>query len=171
MQFVLSAAAVFVLVCLGAALLLARFLQRLDRSERVNAFRIFLVASLLPHALHAWSTYRFSSNWINLPEGPDPLGSYPGAQAFLVVTAVLGLGLLLLALWLTPRLPLAAALLPAAVFTGYFHLAFGWLEWQAPGGGPLIDNVGVVWLFLVSTGATVFLAVLAWSGLHTRPHA
>jgi hypothetical protein len=167
-KFILTTGAVFLTAGIVTGFLAAWLLQYVVPSARLKIFRVGLVVSVIPHAVHAWSAYHYSTRWINLPHSPDPLGAYPGARAFLAFSVCLVLVLLLVAFWLAPRIPFAAGFLPAIVFTAYYHLAFDWLKWQAPGGTPIIDNVGTVWLFLISAGATVFLVVLAWSVFRFR---
>lgn len=149
----------------GAALLTGflvnRASLRLDPAVVRRSYLGLLFLSAVPALMHARWTWRFSTGWIDLERGPDPVGPWPGATAFAIVAGLLALALYGMAVWTALRWPRAAGLYPAILFVLYLRLALPLLDWQSPTQGVILDNMPTVWLFAWSAVVTVFLLAAA----------
>lgn len=161
MTFIIGSAALLGAIGAISGAGLGLLLRRLPVPRRLAIFRMALALPLLPYALHAYWTFRFAIGWIDLERSDQPVGVYPGAIAFAVLSLALGVGVFLFGLWLGGRLPVLAALYPAILFIAYFNLALPLVSWQAPLDGVILDNMPNVWLFLIDFAAVAFIATAA----------
>jgi hypothetical protein len=146
-----------VLLC-GGALLAAPFGVRVWHP---GFFRALLgLGSLiwLAHVRQMW-------NPVNWGGAIDHTGSWPGLVLFTGISLTLGLGVFGVAVWLTGRLPLVAAVIPLPFVLAYRWLLIKLLYWRAPADFYVEDDPSGMWLFLLTsvlTGCLVLYALLSF---------
>lgn len=131
-------------------------------------FRTLLVVSLVPWLIHAWYTLG------QHPAGAKLISTFsfsgvPGAViAFVSTTVIVGLILLVLALWLSGRLAFLSAFLPIVVFAVHYVFAVPFLS--ATGMDlnlRALDPLGL-WLAMACLGLFALLFMFAIIGLTRR---
>lgn len=127
-------------------------------NRAADAYRALPVLSLSPYLLHTWYSWNFISGFG--PPAQPSNGIYPGLVAFAVFSISLMVGLGILAIRLARRFPLAVALTPMVLGIFYWQISLRLLYWQAPGFF-LVDNVPLIWLFLLSVLSTVLMGLCA----------
>lgn len=132
-------------------------------------FRVLLLVPLVPYGFHAYWTYRYSVGWVDPGRGAVPIGAYPGATAFAAAASIIALSTILVALWLSSRVPLLSALHPALLFAVYIGFSLPLLRWRFPFDGPILDHMPNIWLFLLSVGCTTALLAIAGIALPRWP--
>lgn len=166
MEFVLTAATLLSLVGGAAGWGGGGLMHRLlDGRQRLRAFRGMLAATLVPLGWVVQHVARFSARSGSGPAGVEAFGYYPGVWAYIGWGVVMGL-LLLAAAWTGARRATGlAAWLPAGLFLSHHLVGPMLLGWRVPGGdAPPIDNVLLVWFFIVSTAEVVALGTVAYRG-------
>lgn len=142
----------FLLVCLGSV----AFRRRPPVARAFYRVALLLVA--LPYLLHV----RYTWGWVSGFGDPHPrIGIYTGLVAFAAVGVLTTVALVTTSWALVPRIPLATAALPPALWLLYRFGSLRLVYWHAPDFVP-IDNKPLIWLFTFSAIATILLALCAW---------
>jgi hypothetical protein len=164
MHFVLFASLAFALVGGALGLTLAVLTRRAGTSDSAPLVRALLFTALVPFALHMRGSYGWATGWLDLEQGPLPLGRYPGALAFFGISVPLLLAVAVAGWHLARLQPRAVAFLPGALFVLYFELVLPTIYWRAPGSGPVLDNIPLIWLMVSAVGSTTALFTAAVAG-------
>lgn len=149
-------------------LMFAGTFRRRSPGASLAIYRTLLVASLAPWLIHAWYTLG------QHPAGAKLLSTFsfsgvPGAViAFLSTTLITGLILLVLALWLSGRLPFLSAFLPLTVFAVHYVFATPFLSATGMDLNLRALDPLSLWLGIACLGLFALLFVSALFGLLRR---